>query len=197
MPQDKQNASINHIPVILLTAKGKPEDYAEGMDTGADAYLVKPFNVEILKKTVANLINNRKLLKNKFSGMQQQEEKQEVLNIKPTDEILLEKVMKVINDNLSEPTLDVEMLARSVGLSRVHLYRKLKELTNLSTRDFIRNIRIQQAAKLLQNNKKMNISDIAYSVGFSNLSHFSNSFKEQFGMAPKEYMQKFNEDAGE
>lgn len=193
----KQNASINHIPVILLTAKGKPEDYAEGMDTGADAYLVKPFNVEILKKTVANLINNRKLLKNKFSGMQQQEEKQEVLNIKPTDEILLEKVMKVINDNLSEPTLDVEMLARSVGLSRVHLYRKLKELTNLSTRDFIRNIRIQQAAKLLQNNKKMNISDIAYSVGFSNLSHFSNSFKEQFGMAPKEYMQKFNEDAGE
>ncbi|WP_418697978.1 hybrid sensor histidine kinase/response regulator transcription factor [Bacteroides sp.] len=193
----KQNASINHIPVILLTAKGKPEDYAEGMDTGADAYLVKPFNIEILKKTVGNLINNRKLLKNKFSGMQQQEEKQEVLNIKPTDEILLEKVMKVINDNLSEPTLDVEMLARSVGLSRVHLYRKLKELTNLSTRDFIRNIRIQQAAKLLQNNKKMNISDIAYSVGFSNLSHFSNSFKEQFGMSPKEYMQKFNESAGE
>lgn len=188
----KQSVNINHIPVILLTAKGKPEDYAEGIDTGADAYMVKPFNVEILRKTVANLIANRKLLKNKFSGMQQQEEKLEVLNIKPADEILMEKVMKVINDNLAEPTLDVEMLAKSVGLSRVHLYRKLKALTNLSTRDFIRNIRIQQAAKLLQD-KRMNISDIAYSVGFNNLAHFSNSFKEQFGMSPKEYMQKFGD----
>ncbi|WP_044268569.1 hybrid sensor histidine kinase/response regulator transcription factor [Bacteroides timonensis] len=186
----KQNVNINHIPVILLTAKGKPEDYAEGIDTGADAYMVKPFNVEILRKTVSNLITNRKLLKNKFSGMQQQEEKLEVLNIKPADEILMEKVMKVINDNLAEPTLDVEMLAKSVGLSRVHLYRKLKALTNLSTRDFIRNIRIQQAAKLLLD-KRMNISDIAYSVGFNNLAHFSNSFKEQFGISPKEYMQKY------
>lgn len=186
----KQNVNINHIPVILLTAKGKPEDYAEGMDTGADAYMVKPFNVEILKKTISNLIANRKLLKNKFSGMQQQEEKLEMLNIKPADEILMEKVMKVINDNLAEPTLDVEMLAKSVGLSRVHLYRKLKALTNLSTRDFIRNIRIQQAAKLLQD-KRMNISDIAYSVGFNNLAHFSNTFKEQFGISPKEYMQKY------
>lgn len=186
----KQNVNINHIPVILLTAKGKPEDYAEGIDTGADAYMVKPFNVEILRKTVSNLITNRKLLKNKFSGMQQQEEKLEILNIKPSDEILMEKVMKVINDNLAEPTLDVEMLAKSVGLSRVHLYRKLKALTNLSTRDFIRNIRIQQAAKLLQD-KRMNISDIAYSVGFNNLAHFSNSFKEQFGISPKEYMQKY------
>lgn len=188
----KQNVNINHIPIILLTAKGKPEDYAEGMDTGADAYMVKPFNMEMLRKTVANLIANRKLLKNKFSGMQQQEEKLEVLHIKPADEVLMEKVMKVINDNLAEPTLDVEMLAKSVGLSRVHLYRKLKALTNLSTRDFIRNIRIQQAAKLLQD-KRMNISDIAYSVGFNNLAHFSNSFKEQFGVSPKEYMQKFGE----
>lgn len=190
----KQNVNINHIPIILLTAKGKPEDYAEGMDIGADAYMVKPFNMELLRKTVSNLIANRKLLKNKFSGMQQQEEKLEVLNIKPADEVLMEKVMKVINDNLAEPTLDVEMLARSVGLSRVHLYRKLKALTNLSTRDFIRNIRIQQAAKLLQD-KRMSISDIAYSVGFNNLAHFSNSFKEQFGVSPKEYMQKFGEEA--
>ena len=131
----KQNININHVPVILLTAKGKLEDYAEGMDIGADAYMVKPFNVEILRKTISNLITNRKLLRNKFSGMQQQEEKLEVLNIKPTDEILMEKIMKIINDNLAEPTLDVEMLAKNVGLSRVHLYRKLKELTNLSTRD--------------------------------------------------------------
>lgn len=188
----KQNVNINHLPVILLTAKGKPEDYAEGLDTGADAYMVKPFNMELLRKTISNLIAIRNLLKNKFSGMQQQEEKLEVLNIKPSDELLMEKVMKVINDNLAEPTLDVEMLAKSVGLSRVHLYRKLKTLTNLSTRDFIRNIRIQQAAKLLQD-KRMNISDIAYSVGFNNLAHFSNSFKDQFGMSPKEYMQRFGE----
>ena len=103
--------------------------------------------------------------------------------------LLEERGIKVLEED-AEPTLDVEMLAKSVGLSRVHLYRKLKALTNLSTRDFIRNIRIQQAAKLLQD-KRMNISDIAYSVGFNNLAHFSNSFKEQFGISPKEYMQKY------
>ena len=83
----------------------------------------------------------------------------------------MNKIMKVINENLSEPTLNVEMLANSVGLSRVHLHRKLKELTNLSSRDFIRNIRMQQAAKLLKE-KKLTISEVAYAVGYNNLSHF-------------------------
>lgn len=116
------------MPVILLTAKSKPEDTMEGMATGADAYMVKPFNTELLKSTIANLLANRKLLKSKFSGAQQQEDKVQKLSMKSADEILMSKIMKVINENLSNPDLNVEMLAANVGLSRVHVHRKLKEL---------------------------------------------------------------------
>ena len=182
----KQNTNVNHVPVILLTAKSKPEDTMEGMATGADAYMVKPFNTELLKSTIANLIANRKLLKSKFSGAQQQEGKVEKLSMKSADEILMGKIMKVINENLSNPELNVEMLAANVGLSRVHVHRKLKELTNLSARDFIKNIRLQQAAALLKE-KKLTVSEVAYATGYTNLSHFSSSFKEVHGMSPKEY----------
>lgn len=183
----KQNTNVNHVPVILLTAKSKPEDTMEGMATGADAYMVKPFNTELLKSTIANLIANRKLLKSKFSGAQQQEDKVQKLSMKSADEILMSKIMKVINENLSNPDLNVEMLATNVGLSRVHVHRKLKELTNLSARDFIKNIRLQQAAALLKE-KKLTVSEVAYATGYTNLSHFSSSFKEVHGMSPKEYM---------
>lgn len=184
----KQNTNVNHVPVILLTAKSKPEDTLEGMETGADAYMVKPFNTELLKKTIANLIANRKLLRNKFSGAQQQEDKMEKITMKSSDEILMDKIMKVVNEHLDDPALNVEMLASEVGLSRVHVHRKLKELTNLSARDFIKNIRLQQAATLLAQDQKLTISEIAYATGYTNLSHFSSSFREKYGMSPKEYM---------
>ncbi len=186
----KQNANINHIPIVLLTAKSRPEDKLEGMGIGADAYFVKPFNMELLKSTIANLIANRRLLRNKFSGAQLQEDKIERLEMKSSDEQLMERIMKVINQHLDDPKLNVGMLATEVGLSRVHLHRKLKELTNLSTHDFIKNIRLQQAASLLT--KKMPVSEVAYAVGYTNLSHFSNSFREQYGMSPTEYMAQFD-----
>ena len=186
----KQNTNINHIPIVLLTAKSRVEDTLEGMDTGADAYIVKPFNTEYLKSTIANLITNRRLLRNKFSGAQQQQDKIEKISMKSNDEILMDRIMKVVNKHLDDPELNVEMLASEVGLSRVHVHRKLKELTNLSTRDFIKNIRLSQAASLLDQNKKMTISEVAYAVGYTNLSHFSNSFREKYGMSPKEYMNK-------
>ncbi len=186
----KQNTNINHIPVILLTAKSRMEDTLEGMETGADAYIVKPFNTELLKSTVVNLLTNRRLLRNKFSGAQQQEDKIEKIIMKSGDEVLMERIMKVVNKHIDDPELNVEMLASEVGLSRVHIHRKLKELTNLSTRDFIKNIRLQQAASLLAQDKRMTISEVAYAVGYTNLSHFSNSFREKYGMSPKEYMSK-------
>lgn len=171
-----------------MTARSKPEDTLEGMETGADAYMVKPFNTELLKRTIANLIANRRLLRNKFSGAQQQEDKIEKITMKSGDEILMGKIMKVVNEHLDDPTLNVEMLASEVGLSRVHVHRKLKELTNLSTRDFIKNIRLQQAATLLAQDHKLTVSEIAYATGYTNLSHFSSSFREKYGMSPKEYM---------
>ncbi|MDO4164971.1 MAG: two-component regulator propeller domain-containing protein [Bacteroides sp.] len=186
----KQNTNVNHIPVILLTAKSKPEDTMEGMEMGADAYIVKPFHTELLKSKIANLISNRRLLRNKFSGAQQQEDKIEKIEMKSGDEKLMSRIMKVVNEHLADPELNVEMLAAEVGLSRVHIHRKLKELTNLSARDFIKNIRLQQAATLLAEDKKLTISEIAYATGYTNLSHFSSSFKEKYGMSPKEYVNK-------
>lgn len=186
----KQNPHANHIPVVLLTAKSKPEDRLEGMEIGADAYMVKPFNTELLKHTIANLIANRSMLRNKFTGAQQQEDRQEVIVMKSNDEKLMNKIMKVVNMHLNDSDFSVEKLASEVGLSRVHVHRKLKELTNQSARDFIRNMRLQQAASLLASEQKLTVSEIAYEVGYTNLSHFSTSFKEVYGVSPKEYMER-------
>lgn len=186
----KQNTNINHIPVILLTAKNQPEDRLEGMGIGADAYMGKPFNTELLKSTITNLLNNRRLLRNKFSGTQQQEDKLEKVSLKSGDEKLMERIMKVVNEHLSDPDFNVDSLATEVGLSRVHIYRKLKELTNLSAREFIKNIRLQQAATLLKENNGLTVSEIAYATGFSNLSSFSFSFREKYGIAPTEYKEQ-------
>ncbi len=183
----KQNININHIPIILLTARSSTEDKIEGLGIGADAYLVKPFNIDILKETAINLISNRERLKNTFSGSQEQKERVKKIELKSSDEVLLEKIMKTINENIANPDLNVDMLAQNVGFSRVHMHRKLKELTNQSARDFIRGIRLKQAAELLVG-KELSISEVAYATGFVNLSHFSNSFKEFYGMSPKEYI---------
>lgn len=183
----KQNTNTNHIPVILLTAKGKVEDQIDGIEHGADTYIVKPFNTEILRSTISNLLHNRRILKNKYNGSQEQEEKIQEIKLKSADEALMEKIMNYINKNIAEPSLNVEMLAQEVGLSRVHLHRKMKELTNFSTRDFIKNIRMRQAAKLFKE-KKLNISEVAYAVGYNNLSHFSSTFKETYGVSPKEFI---------
>ncbi len=185
----KQNLNVSHIPIILLTAKSKPEDRVEGMEIGADAYIVKPFNTELLRSTVNNLIANRERLKGKFSGEKQVEEKIDKIERKSNDEILMEKIMKIVNEHLANPELNVEMLAAGVGMSRVHMHRKLKELANQSARDFIRTIRLKQAASLLSE-KNLTVSEVAYATGFSNLSHFSNSFRDFYGVSPTEYKEQ-------
>ena len=185
----RQNVTINHIPIILLTAKTSEEDNLEGLETGADAYIVKPFSIDILRKTVASIIKRRELLRNSFSGMQEQTDKVQKIEAKSPDEKLMERIMNIINAQLSNPNLSVEMIASEVGISRVHLHRKLKELTNQSTRDFIRNIRLKQAAALLAD-KHHNITEVATLAGFSNMTYFSTAFKELYGMSPTAYMER-------
>lgn len=185
----KQNVNLNHIPVILLTAKTREEDNLEGLNTGADAYIMKPFNIEILQKTVENLINTRQQLRKVFTGQQSQENKVQKLEAKSPDEKLMERIMKVINDNMSNSNLTIEFITSEVGISRVHLHRKLKELTNQSTRDFIRNIRLKEAARLLSE-KEHTISEIAMLTGFNDPNNFSTTFKELYGMPPSMYMKE-------
>ena len=188
----KGNILTSHIPVILLTALSKDEDKAEGIETGADMYLVKPFNSEFLKIAIANLIDNRRKI------FEQIQNKPDALVFdhhkhKSHDEILMQKVMTIIKQNISDSNLNVEMLADGVGISRVHMHRKLKEITNQSARDFIKNIRMKQAAYLLTS-KKLNVSEVGYAIGYTNLSHFSNTFKSYFGVSPKEYvLRQFSE----
>jgi signal transduction histidine kinase/ligand-binding sensor domain-containing protein/AraC-like DNA-binding protein/AmiR/NasT family two-component response regulator len=185
----KSNININHIPIVLLTAKTSDEDKAEGFEIGADAYVAKPFNVELLKKRVANIIENRARLEDKISDSPENKELIKPVVLRSNDQILLEKIIKIINENIDNSDLNVEMLADGVGMSRVHMHRKLKELTNQSARDFIKSIRLKQASELLTT-QRLTISEVAYALGFSNLSHFSNTFKEFYGMSPKEYAER-------
>ncbi|MCF0069659.1 response regulator [Dyadobacter sp. CY261] len=190
----KANPLVNHIPVILLTAKTAESTNAEGLEMGADAYITKPFNVQILMKTIKGLIRNRQILKNNDNEQHYQEEFISKVNIKASEEKLLEKVHLLIDKNLANPDLSVEMISNEIGISRVHLHRKLKELTNLTTRDLIRNIRLKQAAELMTV-KGLTVSEVAFAVGFANVNSFSVAFKELHGVSPTMFAENYMEKA--
>jgi DNA-binding response OmpR family regulator len=188
----KSNPQTNHIPVILLTAKNRDEDYLEGLETGADAYVTKPFNMDILRRTIINLISTRQHLRLKYGRNDQLEEKVDKIEMKSPDEKLLERVMATINQNLNNADLSVDMIAEEVGISRVHLHRKMKELTNQTPHDFIRNLRLKQAARLLSR-KGQNITEVMYRCGFNSTTSFSTMFKKMYGLSPREYMKEHAE----
>ena len=183
----KSNPLTNHIPVILLTAKNSDEDQLEGLETGADAYIVKPFNMDILRHTIINLIHSHQMLQMKYGRTDQLEEMVDDVEMKSPDDKLLERVMTVINKNLNNSDLSVDKIADEVGISRVHLHRKMKELTGQTPHDFIRNIRLKKAANLLSSGD-MNVSEVMYACGFGNAASFSTVFKKMYGMSPREYM---------
>lgn len=185
----KTNMNISHIPVVMLTSKADVANRLEGLEKGADAYLAKPFDMDELHMVISNLINKNLRLRGKFSGAQQQKEKVVEKKVKGNDEQLMERIMKVVNDHLSDSDLNVEMLTSEVGISRAQLHRKMKEMTGLPISEFIRNIRLEQAVRLLKE-QKINVTQVAYSVGFSNLAHFSTVFRKQFGVSPSEYIER-------
>ena len=188
----KTNNATSHIPVILLTAKSREEDQLEGLEVGADAYIVKPFNMDILRRTIVNLIHSHHTLQLKFGRNDQLEELVDDIKVKSPDEKLLERVMTAINHNLNNTELSVDKIADEVGISRVHLHRKMKELTGQTPHDFIRNIRMKKAATLLASGD-MNVSEVMYACGFSNAASFSTVFKKMYGMSPREYMNEHSE----
>jgi DNA-binding response OmpR family regulator/anti-sigma regulatory factor (Ser/Thr protein kinase) len=177
----KQDERTSHIPVILLTALADRTDKIEGLQTGADDYLVKPFDAHELLVRVRNILANRQKIQERFRtsiSLKPGEVRVESLNDK-----FLRKVMSVIEGHIEDEQFGVEQLTREVYLSRAQLHRKLKALTNLSPTDFIRYLRLMRAKDLLEKNGGT-VGEVAYQVGFSNHSYFAKCFKEQFGYLP-------------
>jgi CheY-like chemotaxis protein len=178
----KTDERTSHIPIIILTAKSGQENKIEGLETGADDYLTKPFDLKELRVRVDNLINIRRKLQEKFS-------KGDFLykpsgeKIKSIDEKFLNKIIKVIEKHLSEENFSIEECGSEVGMSRTHLYKKVKALVGKSPSQYVRTVRLTYAKKMIEEGKG-NISEIAYSVGFSSPAYFSKCFKEEFGYPP-------------
>lgn len=182
----RTNPITNHVPVILLTAKNLDEDRLKGLATGADAYIVKPFNMNILRQTIANLVQKTRIMRLKYEHSNQIVGQIDPKSVKSPDEKLLASIMLAINNHLNDNNLTIDLIANEVGLSRVHLYRKMKDLTGQTPHDFIRKVRLKKAAELLADGK-MNVSEITYTCGFSSPTSFSALFKKFYGVAPSQY----------
>jgi AraC-like DNA-binding protein len=172
--------------VILLTSKTEYADRKEGWEKGADAYLAKPFNGEELLAITDSLIENRIMLKGRFSGAQSQEDKIDKIEIKSNSDVLMGKIIEMINAHIDDPNLNVEMLGQEVGISRAHLHRKMKDMIGVSPSDFIRTIRLRKACEMLKETDN-DVTQIAYSIGFTSQTHFSTAFKKFMGLSPSEY----------
>ncbi|MEM7551205.1 MAG: tetratricopeptide repeat protein [Bacteroidota bacterium] len=184
----KNIEETGHIPFIMLTAKAGYENKLTGLKTGADDYLTKPFDKDELRLKVSNALKKRGKLQKKLKLELLNEPKHK--DVFSHEERFLFKLKSVINTHLGNSDFSVDFLSKEIGLSRVQLYRKVQALTNLSVSEFIRSIRLHKAKTLLER-KWGNVSDIAYEVGYNNLSYFSKSFKETYGKSPSEWLEDF------
>ena len=180
----KEHQLTSHIPVILLTAKTQITSKLEAMGIGADAYITKPFNSQLLKASVENLIENRRRLQQRFA--------QEVvlmpkdIAISSADEKFLDLLQKVLDKNITDSNFTIEDFGKEMGVSRMQLHRKLKALTGQSASEFLKTQRLKLALKLLKE-KKISIAEVGYTVGFNDPSYFTKCFKQEFGRSPSEY----------
>ncbi|WP_439130894.1 ATP-binding protein [Polaribacter sp.] len=179
----KTNFKTSHIPVIMLTALVNEEDKLKGLKIGADAYIEKPFNLEILKATINNLIKSRENLSNLL------EDKKVEKQLTP-DERFLSEVIETIKENLTSNDFSIDSLCDKMGLSRSNMFRKLKGLIQMSPSDLIIKIKLSHAEEMMKSKKKTRISDIAYESGFNDPKYFSTLFKKHYQQTPKEYMEK-------
>ena len=183
----KTDERTSHIPVILLTARAASEDKIEGYKTGADAYIMKPFDTNELKARIKNLLEQRKRIQQHFQKIGIFDfDKPGVTSV---DKKFLRKAFDTITQNISDPLFSVESFAENMAISRYVLYKKIVSLTGETPVELIRRIRLQRAAELIEK-KFGNLSEIALEVGFSNPAYFSDCFKKQFGVSPSHYPQK-------
>jgi ligand-binding sensor domain-containing protein/signal transduction histidine kinase/AraC-like DNA-binding protein len=177
----RNNKKTSSIPLIMLTAKSSLEQQIKGLKSGADAYITKPFNIEYLKVTISRLSSRHQSIKNQLT-----ENKEEVITIESSDSKTLKKLNSLINDHIDNLDLGVEFLCKELGLSKTHLNRKVRELTGYSPASYIRQLRLNKASQLLKV-EHLTIAEIAYMTGFSSPSYFSQTFRDYYGVTPKEY----------
>ncbi|WP_379862353.1 hybrid sensor histidine kinase/response regulator transcription factor [Mariniflexile ostreae] len=184
----KRNKKTSHIPVILLTARTAVEYKIEGIETGADDYIIKPFNTKLLKARVRSLLETRSILQKKFSRDPNLEVKDLVNN--SIDQKIMEKAQEIVMSHIDNVDFGIDDFAQEMGLGRTRLFTKIKGITGQTPNEFILSIKLKKAVELLTDQPQMNISDIAYAVGFNTLRHFSRCFKNYFGETPSKFMQK-------
>ena len=180
----KTDERTSHIPVIMLTAKTSVEDRIEGLETGADDYLTKPFNIKELRVRVKNLIEQRRKLRERIRKEILLEPKE--IAVTSADERFIKQMLKVIEENMSDQEFSVEQLGSELAMSRMQLFRKIKALTDHSPSEYIRTVRLKRAAQLIKSNFG-NLAEITYEVGFNHPSYFAKCFRELYGVAPSEY----------
>ncbi|GAB2555291.1 hybrid sensor histidine kinase/response regulator transcription factor [Spirosoma areae] len=184
----KTDERTSHIPLVLLTSRSSTESKLEGLGAGADDYVTKPFNLDVLLSRARNLIQSRRLLRVKYSR---------ILTLRSADPdvvesaetMFLHKIMTLIETHLADPDLDVQRLERELGLSNTQLYRKLKALTGKGGNELIRSVRLQRAAQLLQAGGRQ-VAEVAYAVGFNDPNYFIRAFRKEFGQSPGEWGKK-------
>ena len=183
----KEDIRTSHIPVIMLTARSSADNKIEGLETGADAYIEKPFSIDLIDVQIKNLLENRMILRNKFS---------KELIIKPSDIVVtsvdakfIQKATDIVEKNISNPDFSSDEFCKEIGLSRSSLHRKLIALTSQSASEFISTIRLKRAVNLLEQSG-MSVEEVSYKVGFTSPAYFTKCFKSFFGRTPSEYLKK-------
>ena len=186
----RQNPSTNHIPVIVLTGQDSEKEQEEASESGADKFLSKPVSVSLLMSSIAQVISARETVKGKFAPAMEYD--YTGIKMGSADEALMRRIVESIHTHLENPDFDVAALCADVGISRVHLNRKLKENGNVPPSTLIKSFRMKQAAYLLANNQ-VNVSEVAYRVGYASHSYFSSTFKDFFGMTPREFVSRYSD----
>jgi DNA-binding response OmpR family regulator len=183
----KTEFHTSHIPIILLTAKSLEEHKIEGIETGADDYITKPFNMVYLEKRILNILKQRKQLKERFSRDLQTETKE--LAYSTADQVFLEKVVQLVEENMADPDFSIEKLLQHFNYGRTVFYKKMKGISGYSPKDFLRIVRMKKAGTLL-GDPGQTVSEVAFAIGFNDANYFSKQFKKHFGENPSEYQKR-------
>ena len=191
----RNTPSLRRLPIIMVTAKSSELDTVRGLDCGADDYITKPFNTNLLISRCNNLVNSRRLLQEKFS--KQPQTFAQMLATNPMDKEMLDRAMDIIERHLDDTDFNVNIFAREMGMARTNLFTKLKAVTGQTPNDFILNIRLKKGAVMLRNNPELNITEISDRIGFSSSRYFSKCFKEIYHVSPLAYRKGEEKEEGD